>query len=493
MARLSRRSFLAGLAAFAPLIARAGAPDVAAPPRVRPARVWRAVPAALDERLSGRSGFAVMDLATGAILEAHAADAPFLPASVAKLPTALYALETLGQQHRFATRLLATGPVAGGTLQGDLVLVGGGDPVLDTDGLGDLAEMALGLGIRRVAGRLIVDGTLLPLLPQIDPTQPVHVAYNPAVAGLNLNFNRVFLEWRRQAGGHDLRLEARAVRFSPPVHCIQISPAPRAAPLFTWEVRQGREHWTVSEPALGPKGGRWLPVRDPIAYAGEVFRAVAALRGLELPVPQPGRAGAGAEIAIAESPPLGQILQDMLKHSTNLTAEVLGLQAARARGIAAGTLAGSGAAMADWVRAYAGLQGGLAIVNHSGLSAETQMTPRQTVALLAAAERRAPGRLKAMLKAVPLEAERGERPLPEPAHVAAKTGTLNFVRGLAGYLEGPNGRPLAFAIYAADVTARERAGSTDLERPAGSRSWIGRARAQERALLRSWLSRFGAA
>ncbi len=57
------------------------------------------------------------------------------PASTAKAMTALYALDGLGGGHRFATRVLATGPVEDGRLEGDLVLAGGGDPVLDTDGL----------------------------------------------------------------------------------------------------------------------------------------------------------------------------------------------------------------------------------------------------------------------------------------------------------------------------------------------------------------------
>jgi D-alanyl-D-alanine carboxypeptidase/D-alanyl-D-alanine-endopeptidase (penicillin-binding protein 4) len=49
------------------------------------------------------------------------------PASVAKALTSLYALDTLGADHRFQTRVMATGSVIGGVLKGDLILVGGGD------------------------------------------------------------------------------------------------------------------------------------------------------------------------------------------------------------------------------------------------------------------------------------------------------------------------------------------------------------------------------
>ena len=75
--------------------------------------------------------------------------------------------------------------------------------------------------------------------------------------------------------------------------------------------------------------------------------------------------------------------------------------------------------------------------------------------------------------------------------VIAKTGTLNFARGLAGYLEGRDGRRHAFAIFSADMDARARAGSA--ENPPGARGWLGRARAQERALLERWAKLIAAA
>jgi D-alanyl-D-alanine carboxypeptidase/D-alanyl-D-alanine-endopeptidase (penicillin-binding protein 4) len=498
--RPTRRAFLAGAAALLPAAACAEAPERAEPPRPRPGPGTVPAPAAappaaapLDRGLSGRSGYALVDIATGGLVEGHDPDGAFVPASVCKVPTALFALDALGPAYRFATRLLATGNVVRGVLHGDLCLVGGGDPTLDTDALAALAARAAEAGVRRVAGRFAVHGGFLPLVPAIDPGQPVHVAYNPSVAGLNLNFNRVFLEWKPVGGERELVLEARALRHSPAVSGIRIETAARQAPVFTWERQGAEEVWTVSEPALGTRGGRWLPVRDPVSYAGSVFRDVAGLQGLTLPAPVAAASPAGTEIARAESGPLETLLHDMLRHSTNLTAEVVGLTAARTKGAAPRTLAESGAAMADWVTGWAALRVRPDFRNHSGLSPESRISPRDTALILAAAERRAPQRLAALLRDVALAPETGEPPLPQPALVAAKTGTLNFVRGLAGYLMGPNGRMLAFAIYAGDLAARDRAGAQDLERPTGSRTWLGRARTQERALLRHWLRRYGTA
>ena len=74
----------------------------------------------------------------------------------------------------------------------------------------------------------------------------------------------------------------------------------------------------------------------------------------------------------------------------------------------------------------------------------------------------------------------------EGINVNAKTGTLNFVRGLAGYLE-KGGRKYSFAIFAADLPRRENIPMAARERPRGAKSWSGQAKHQEQLLLRHWL------
>src|SRR6188768_2953042 len=93
-------------------------------------------PAALAARHGFQShdlGIVLFDPASGRVLLEHRGDAPFIPASTEKVPTALAALDTLGAGFRFATTLHAAGPVYDGVLKGDLVLRGGGDPQLDTN------------------------------------------------------------------------------------------------------------------------------------------------------------------------------------------------------------------------------------------------------------------------------------------------------------------------------------------------------------------------
>jgi D-alanyl-D-alanine carboxypeptidase/D-alanyl-D-alanine-endopeptidase (penicillin-binding protein 4) len=105
MSMLSRRELLGGLLAGTALVAL---------PQMSRAQSTIAPSAALirGSGLSGDIGFVVADLRTGQVLESYGASKAMPPASALKAITSLYALENLGSQFRFGTRLVATGPVA---------------------------------------------------------------------------------------------------------------------------------------------------------------------------------------------------------------------------------------------------------------------------------------------------------------------------------------------------------------------------------------------
>ena len=183
---IRRRTVLAGAAAWlaAPAlrpVAAASAPSLAA--------ILEA------SGLAAETGLAVVDLASGQVLEAHQPDHDRPPGSVAKIVTALWGLDALGPDYRFRTEIRGTGPVVDGILHGDLVLAGGGDPLLDTDALGDMVRALRACGLAEVRGRFLVADGALPAVAEVDPGQPADAAYNPAISGMNLNFNRVFLAW----------------------------------------------------------------------------------------------------------------------------------------------------------------------------------------------------------------------------------------------------------------------------------------------------------
>lgn len=502
--KFNRRTLLALLIVVAGC-AQAGAPRFAPEPGNRPPGPSASAEALLAASgLSGKVGFVVMDVASGEIFELLNADLPLPPASAAKAPTALFALDRLGPDHVFETRLMAAGAIVGGVLDGDLILQGGGDPETDSAVLASLASQASAAGLARVNGRFLTDAALLPEIPVIDATQPDVASYNPSVGALNLNFNRVLAKWSRKGKTLDLRAEAHAAGISPETGAVIIEAnAPAGGFARRPDDAQGRERWSVSTGALGRSGSRWLPVRHPSAYAGDVFRRLAAERGVQAPAPAPGAGPIMSwPLARAQSRPLQLILRDMLKHSTNLTAEATGMAASAASGARITSLASSAAALNDWAARFAGFpvgDPGFQLVNHSGLEAASRVSALRMTQLLFAAEKRGfpalsggrPATLKSLLPDKPYL----ERGAPEPVfkvRLLAKTGTMDYVSALAGYIWPEAGRPLVFAIFTADEAARSRIFGRAEDRAPGARSWSARSRKLQRALVRSWISRFAA-
>ncbi|MGL5012298.1 MAG: D-alanyl-D-alanine carboxypeptidase/D-alanyl-D-alanine endopeptidase, partial [Paracoccaceae bacterium] len=408
------------------------------------------------------------------------------PASVTKMITSLYALEHLGPGHRFETRVIATGPVQGGIVQGDLILAGGGDPTLDTDRMAVMAAALAQAGVRGVTGAFGIFAGALPQIARVDARQPDFVSYNPAVGGLNLNFNRVHFSWRRQDGDYALAMDARSEKVIPPVDVVTMRVAERETPLFVYEAGVQRDNWSVARGALGREGSRWLPVRLPGLYAGEVFRWLANAQGISLPGPvMVSAVPEGAVLARDQSEALIRMLTDMLLFSTNLTAEVVGLAAS-----GQATLGNSAAAMTLWAQDALGIKSGF--VDHSGLRITSRTTAADMVRVLVAAKGLNAGSLlPGLLRDVGMRDAEGEVIEGDPVQVRAKSGTLNFVSGLAGFIMPPGGRKLAFAIYAADVPRRAALGPNEMEDPEGGEAWTKRARTLQGRLISRWAALYG--
>jgi D-alanyl-D-alanine carboxypeptidase/D-alanyl-D-alanine-endopeptidase (penicillin-binding protein 4) len=118
---------------------------------------------------NARWGVLIVRPTTGDTLYARDADRLFMPASNQKLLTGAAALALLGPDHTWRTALVARGPVREGVLQGDLAVVGRGDPTVSTAMRGDamqplraMADSLAARGITRIAGRLVADGDAFP-------------------------------------------------------------------------------------------------------------------------------------------------------------------------------------------------------------------------------------------------------------------------------------------------------------------------------------------
>ncbi|NQU60789.1 MAG: D-alanyl-D-alanine carboxypeptidase [Rhodospirillales bacterium] len=398
--------------------------------------------------LSGaRAGFLLFDLNNGDRVSARNENEAFIPASTAKVPTTVAALNILGPGYRFQTRLLVNGELKDGVLSGDLYLKGGGDPLLSPQDLMGLAGQLGDVGISRISGRFYFDTSFLKSIRQIEPNQPDDARYNPGLGALSLDFNQIL---NRQAGGQD---------------------------------------------------NEYLPVHKPGLRAAQVFRMMARLVGVELPEPTAAITPNDARVlARINSAALVDIVRLALQHSNNMVAELIGQVAARKIGGRALDLTESSAVLNNWLkdRLVATSWDGFHLPNHSGLTSKARVTPSQMASIIRfAAHQRFGGWRYLSLLPVSGFRESFRSRFRGPAaelRVWAKTGTLKYAKGITGIMFTNSDRNLAFALYVTDFKKRKAYDEPGAAKTPGIESlaekWIGRAEAFEEDLIREWIAGF---
>lgn len=152
---------------------------------------------------SSAIGFCLLDSQGHVVFEQHGGTA-FIPASTLKTVTTATALEIWGPDHTLETVVSATAPLAEGVIDGDLVIRGGGDPMLAMDDLRNWAQQLHGMGLRRINGHIRGDGRLFYGSTYDDFWNwgDIGNGYGSGVSGLNLEHNRCLVSFMsgRQVG-----------------------------------------------------------------------------------------------------------------------------------------------------------------------------------------------------------------------------------------------------------------------------------------------------
>ena len=429
---------------------------------------------------SARWGIDVVDLNSGRTLYAHAAGKLFVPASNAKLYTAALALDLLGPAARFSTTLYAGDHADGhGVVQGDLILVGGGDPALGTE-TGDadgpdwadtLAARLVAAGITRVQGNLVVDDTLFrdPPFGNGWGAEDLFTDYAPQVGALTVREGTIRVSVSRD-GPRCCNVAVQPESAGVRVRNLSVDATPGDGSSLLLYRPLG--HDTLYVTGSLPRGVRrrdyTLAAPDPARMAGQdlldaLQRAGVTLSGrlrvLRWPQASPlPRYPRRVRIAALHSPPLAQLLRHMLLHSDNLYAQIL-LEHAGLYWQDAGR--GSCGWVLHWTSqwglcAMRTLLARIGITREqahftegSGLSRQDMVSPRATTTLLAWIARQ-PWAAD-LIDALPHSGRSGTllyrlSELPQGDRVQAKTGTLAHMYTLSGFLEMQDGRRLAFSL-----------------------------------------------
>ncbi|MDQ1502661.1 MAG: hypothetical protein QOD57_388 [Actinomycetota bacterium] len=344
-----------------------------------------------DPRLAGTTvGLSVWAEGLGEV--GRNGDAPLTPASNEKLFTAMGVLSLLPQTDTLVTEVRTTGAQDGRAVNGDLYLVGGGDPTLHARGphsLDDLAATVKARGIDEIRGSLVGDETRYDSLRTAPGWLPQHV---PVFIG----------------------------------------------PLSALVVDRNQVRPDAAYAA------------DPLPGNLPYFRAALIRAGVRVDGPNvAGAAPAGsAVVATLPSPPIGDLVGEMLNQSDNLIAEMLVKEVGHRTGRGPGSTAGGLAAVTDAVRGLGVPLAGVA-ADGSGLSRDDRRSAREWRSLLQAALPRPWA--ERLVGSLPLAGRNGTLArrfagTAAEANVRAKTGWIDEARSLSGFLTTAGGRHVVFSV-----------------------------------------------
>ena len=413
---------------------------------------------------SGTWGVMVVSLTHGDTIYALNAGEPMQPASTMKLMTTALAFERLGPDHQLRTLVLRDGPLtADGTVQGNLILRGTGDPAFSGRYLPGgpsapvdvLAELVAGAGVRRVTGSIIGDATAFEArtIPAGWKDSYLHLSYAAPFSALSINENVVWITIEPGSRGGPAK--------------VTWDPMTSGVPLVNSVSTRGGGGSAVSvirRPSGGYEARGWIGagsgqrrlqmvIDDPAPFTTGAFREALLRRGI--PVgggivlgPTPDGAQAVAELP---SPPIARMVAAMNRESINHYAEQLFRNAARGRaGRALGSAETGDAALREFLTSRVGVSSSAIIATDgSGLSLMDRVTPRAMTRLLAYAND-APWS-SAFHASLPVA---GESELlrnrmkfsPAQGNLHAKTGTTDTVIALAGYTTAEDGEIIAFTF-----------------------------------------------
>jgi D-alanyl-D-alanine carboxypeptidase/D-alanyl-D-alanine-endopeptidase (penicillin-binding protein 4) len=482
---------------LAPLACAAGRAAVAPAPYPVVAVLRSAIDSMVTDRKfrAAEFGILVVDPERGDTLYSHNAGKLFMPASNQKILTSAVALHLLGPDFRYSTTIAASAPARDGVIGGDLIVSGTGDPTISDHMRGDamaplrqIADSLEARGIQRVSGRL---------RSGLDAFPDATIGYGWAWDDLDFNYSAGVDELYFNEGF--TRIIVRGGSHAGDVAEVHTAPArtyPRVVGLVTTVARDttprrnrlsARQDSTDAGAvivsgtvAAGDSAEAIITFRDNAAAYLEALREALADKSIWVdggvwshppdsararPLPdsattdsepqsRPPSADSGVPLFSMVSPPLRDILSPFLKPSQNQIGEVL-LKTLGRSGTGVGTADSGAAVVSRQLLEWGALPDGFVVRDGSGLSRHDMVSPETIVRVLTVMQR--DPAFNVWYEALPIAGVDGTiatrmRNTAAQNNVHAKTGSLDMVRSLSGYVTTADGHRLVFSILANNWT-----------------------------------------
>lgn len=386
-----------------------------------------------------------------------------LPASTQKVITALAALLQLGPDFRFTTTLESKGSVENGTLKGDLIARFGGDPTLKRQDIRNMVAALKKSGVQKIEGNVLVDTSIFashdkaPGWPWNDMTQCFSAP--PAAAIVDRNCFSISLYSAQKPG--DLAY-IRIANYYPVNMFSQVRTLARGsaeAQYCELDVVPGDLNRFTLTGCL-PQRADPLPlafaIQDGASYAGAILKAELNDAGITYTgtlLRQTQENQAGTVIASKQSVPLHDLLKQMLKKTDNMIADTVFRMIGHARFGVPGTWRAGSDAVRQILRQQAGVDlGNTIIADGSGLSRHNLLAPATMMQVLQyIAQHDTELNFISMLPLAgydgSLQYRAGLHEAGVDGKVSAKTGSLQGVYNLAGFITTASGQRMAFVQY----------------------------------------------
>jgi len=410
-----------------------------------------------EARDNGKLGVSIQSLTSGKTIFQHNPEKLFIPASNVKIITSAIALTLLKRDYKFKTELYSGGEIKNGVLHGGLYIKGYGDPTLNSEHMGYLVYHLKRRGIKEIRGGIFVDESFFDNVRygQGWKDEWKREFYCPQISALSLNYNTFKIKVSASKLG-----SRPLLTIEPKGSNIQIINNAR-----TSNRKQGiAAFWNDEKNAVVVKGRirpkrtleLKLPVNDPAIYTGNVIKSYIEDAGIKIEgglnkgqVPRWGNL-----FYTHNSLPLHLIINEYNKESVNIIGENL-MKTIGAKYFGAPGTWTKGKKVYSIFLKELDIKNGFNIVDGSGLSLLNRVTPGTLTNILEYAYNSSKisndfvsslpiagidGTLKKRFKHTEIE-----------GRVKAKTGYLNNVRALSGYIATKNDEVLAFSILSNGV------------------------------------------
>ena len=400
----------------------------------------------------------VQDVSATRPLLAVNEDVAMNPASTMKLVTTYAGLDLLGPAYRWRTETYLNGALREGTLAGDLVVKGYGDPKLTLEAFWMLLRDLRARGLQEIRGDLVLDRSYFSTSLH-DPAQFDGAALRPYNVGpdaLLVNFKSIRLRFLPDVSSGSARVSAE-----PPivdvVNVVRVVDGAcgdwreRLTPTFQAQAAAPRVVFTGSYAAACGERDWHVALLEPTPYVNALFRLLwGELGGTLSGITREGASSPDARpYATLESLSLAEIVRDINKYSNNVMARQLLLTIAAEQGGAPGTEEKGQRAIKSWLAAKGLPIPELVMENGAGLSRVERISARSLTTLLVAAYRSPV--MPELMASMPLVAMDGTmRRRMKGASIAGqahiKTGSLADTRAIAGYVLDRAGRRYAVTM-----------------------------------------------